>query len=228
MSDSTPQERYLFKPFYGSSHWWALQQLETLPATSKVLDIGAGQGGIGAALGKKGWKDLSAVEIDPRAHDLLRSIYSRVENDLSKLPQQTFDVVLLLDVLEHIPNCELFFEEVKKLLSPSGVILISVPNFAHWSVRISLLAGYLPLANRGILDRTHVQYFNRARFTKLLSANGFRVENLAASIAPLEFVVPNAFYNNSLFKLFAATRFRLAQMLPGLLGYQHLGRIRKI
>ena len=161
--EKAPQERYIFKPFYGSSHWWALNQIDKIPQSARVLDIGAGSGAIGKRLMEKGFQNLSAVEIDARARDYITPIYKAVHESLNPYKNEKFDLILLLDVLEHTATPEQFLNEILELLAPGGTILISVPNIAHWSIRFSLLFGIFNYTDRGLLDKTHLQFFARKR-----------------------------------------------------------------
>ena len=211
--DATPQERYVFKPLYGSSHYWALGHLRGSVAGSRVLDIGAGGGGIGRAIKPEGPAALVAIEIDPRAQIALRETYS----------------IILLDVLEHMSDPFSFLKGVQGVLAPGGRILISVPNVAHWSVRLPLLfLGRFEYRSRGILDRTHLQFFSRRRFREMCSSvPGCSVQELSASIEPVELVLPQWSVQNPFFALLGKVRAAVAHALPSLMGYQHLAVLKR-
>lgn len=203
-------------------------KLEVLPVDSRVLDIGPGSGALGQFLKEKGLRKLSAVEIDAEARKHVASIYGRLATDLSEFRGDIFDVILLLDVLEHIVDVTGFFEQACRLLAPGGLILVSVPNIAHWSTRFSLFFGYFEPTDRGILDQTHVQFFTRKRFSQFLDARReLQIEELASSLEPVEFVLPEAICKNSMFKLLRRGQYELAQALPGLFAYQHLSLLKR-
>lgn len=233
--DATPLEKYVFKPSLGSSHHWALSFLRGQIAGKRLLDIGAGGGGMGMALGAetlgdKGAAELTAVEIDSGTRSAIAPIYKGgVHQSSSNLPSASFDVILLLDVLEHMADPFAYMKEVERLLAPGGMAVISVPNIAHWSVRFSLFfLGRFEYASRGILDKTHLQFFTRSRFRSLLSAPAScRITTIAASIAPVELVLPALLTNNSVFKGLSSARAACAQVFPGIMAYQHLGVIQK-
>lgn len=225
-------ERYPFKPFPGSSHSWALDQARGLATTSRVLDIGAGTGLIGEALKALGFEQLTAVEIDEFGRAACAAIYRSVEGSIEPLLNQRFDLILLLDVLEHLAEPEIFFRRVAGLLAPGGTVLISVPNIAHWSLRLMLLAGWFePAAEgafaRGPLDRTHLQCFTRRRLRRMLDAEpALVVSETSASIVPLELILPRWARDNPLFKISAQLRLSGAKTFPGLLAYQLLAAAR--
>jgi SAM-dependent methyltransferase len=226
--EAPPQERYLFKPSVGSSHSWALGQLTGSVHGRRVLDIGAGGGGIGARLKPEAPAQLVAVEIDLRAHPLLTPIYSEVHTTLEPLAGRQFDTVVLLDVLEHLAEPEAFIRTLHPLLAPGATLLISVPNVAHWSVRLPLfLWGSFEYQPRGLLDRTHLQLFTRKRLTQLCRCiPGAQLEQLAASIEPVELLLPSWAHQNPIFRGLAHIRRAVATTVPGLMAYQLLARVR--
>jgi SAM-dependent methyltransferase len=228
--DAAPQERYVFKPLYGSSHYWALGRLQGTVAGKRVLDIGAGGGGIGRSIRPEKPAELVAVEVDPRAQIALKEVYEEVHAGVEPLSNRQFDTIILLDVLEHMVDPFGFLQTVQNLLAPGGQILISVPNVAHWSVRFPLLLlGRFEYRSRGILDRTHLQFFSRRRFKEMCaSLSQCRVEQLGGSIEPVELVLPKWSVQNPGFSLVSRARWSLAQAFPGLMAYQHLALIRKV
>lgn len=220
--------RYQHKPFIGSSHTWALRQCSTIPNSSRVLDIGSGSGAIGKALRAKGIHDIYAVEIDEEARKNTASIYQMIGTSLDDFQGQTFDLILMLDVLEHLSDPDTVYKQAAGLLKPGGLMLVSVPNVAHWSSRFLLFFGIFHYTDRGILDRTHMRFFTRRSFREFLNnAPGLVVDQLDASIAPMEFVLPGWLSQNPLFTWFSKMRLSLAQCLPGLLAYQHLSALRR-
>lgn len=215
-------ERYQEKPFFGSSHNWAKQHIIRLPKGISALDIGAGSGVMGKAIANHGCAKRVAVEIDPPTKERIRPLYDEVIDNLEVLEGQKFDLILLLDILEHLPTPEALFSQAWSLLNPGGIVLVSVPNVAHWSVRLSLLCGYFEGTDRGILDRTHLQFFTRRRFFKLLhSVNPESVE-FSGSIVPIEFLLPEAMIGTWPLEIFAKLRHFSAKVFPTICAYQHL------
>ncbi|RIL10233.1 MAG: hypothetical protein DCC75_04800 [Proteobacteria bacterium] len=221
-------QRYLFKPTKGSSHSWAISWFEQLKPTDKVLDVGCGSCTLGEILKSRGITQIFALENDAGAQAKARGIYLDVQSDLSNFAGQRFDCLLLLDVLEHLPTPEEFFKAAAQLLSPGGLILISVPNIAHWSIRLLLLLGRFDYTPRGLLDRTHLQFFTRRRLRSLIrSDEGLEIVEFNSSISPAEFVLPKFLVDSFLFDLFCSMRLFGARVWPGLCAYQHLAALRK-
>lgn len=221
--------RYQSKLFRGSSHSWALRTLLPVSTTARVLDIGPGSGVIGRALKDRGFGDLSAVEIDAAARAHVQSIYSRVSADLTDFTGQKYDVILLLDVIEHMAEPEKFLATISNMLAPGGMVLVSVPNIAHWSVRFQLLFGFFCYTERGLLDKTHLQFFTRSRvrrFNQVVPALG--CAEFDSSISPAELVLPIWMLAGPLFEIISRVRQAIARCLPGLCAYQHLAVFRNI
>ncbi len=220
--------RYQHKPFPGSSHTWAMEQCTKLPPTSKVLDVGSGSGAIGKLLRERSFSELYAVEVDDEARRNTAATYRRMETSLDAYHGESFDLILILDVLEHLPNAETIFRQAASLLKPGGTMLVSVPNIAHWSARFALLFGIFKYTDRGILDRTHVRFFTRQTFAAFLKlVPSIEVSRLDASISPMEFVLPGWACRNPLFTLFSRIRMTAAALFPGLLAYQHLALLKR-
>jgi len=220
-------ERYPFKPLQGSSHSWALQHLSGRVAGKRVLDVGAGSGWLGAALRPEAPHALIAIEIDQRAHATLSGSYDQVYADVSPLVGQQFDFILLLDVLEHVPDPLLFLRQLRSMLAPGGRMLLSVPNVAHWSVRFPLFFwGSFEYRNLGIMDRTHLQFFSRRSFRRLCeSLSDCTLHPLSASIEPFELAIPTWVSKSPLYAGLLPVRLFIARILPGLMAYQHLAII---
>ncbi|NDC39107.1 MAG: class I SAM-dependent methyltransferase [Proteobacteria bacterium] len=216
-------QRYLRKPFLGSSHSWAKRQSTQAGLPERVLDIGSGSGVMAQELRELGVRDLYAVETDPETRAHTASLYTQISDSIQSYVGQQFDLVLLLDVLEHIPDPLSCLREVLPLVAPGGRLLFSVPNVAHWSVRLPLLFGQFQYRDRGILDRTHLHFYTRRTFQELLeNLPELAIESEAVSIPPVEFLVPQWVWSSAWFKAVTTLHNSSAQLLPGLLGYQLL------
>ena len=143
------------------------QLLPLLPANGSVLDLGAGSGVMSLAFQAAGaqvtvadnWRPYSAEDTDlekPSMHnmgnrDQILERYRRhnihtIETDLLKgsLPveDESFDIVIILAVIEHFPGSpRKILEEAKRVLKPGGVLVIEVPNIAALRNRLKLLIG---------------------------------------------------------------------------------------
>ena len=85
----------------------------------------------------------------------------KVYNSLKNLKKNSFDVITLFDVIEHVKNPILFLKEINSLLKKNGIILIFTPNSE------SLGFHYLEEKNNLIIPPYHLTYFNLKSFNYL-------------------------------------------------------------
>jgi 2-polyprenyl-3-methyl-5-hydroxy-6-metoxy-1,4-benzoquinol methylase len=200
-----------------------------------VLDIGCGSGAIGRALKERGFSAVDAIEINAEARQAVGPIYRRLEASLdpylvpaseaARVPK--YDAILLLDVIEHMAEPEAFVERCRSVLAPGGLLLISVPNITHWSVRLPMFFGRFEYTERGILDRTHLQFFTTERVRRLAHRNsGLELVRHDGSIAPAEFVLPQWVSNSSWFEVARRVRRFGAKLWPSLFAFQHVALFR--
>ncbi|HEX2647584.1 MAG TPA: class I SAM-dependent methyltransferase, partial [Candidatus Dormibacteraeota bacterium] len=111
-----------------------------LPAPSNgasLLDVGAGGGDFVASLGALGWK-ASGVETDPVAAQRARARGLDVhQGDLESagFADASFDAITLAHVIEHVPDATRMLTECRRLLKPTGRLVLLTPNTASWGHR---------------------------------------------------------------------------------------------
>ncbi|RUT70608.1 class I SAM-dependent methyltransferase [Flavobacterium cupreum] len=100
----------------------------------KILDIGAGTGDFLLTAKNDGWETVG-VEPSERAKEIaIKKGISFVE-EISVLENNSFDVITMWHVLEHVPNLELQIQELKRLLKPTGTLIVAVPNFKSYDAK---------------------------------------------------------------------------------------------
>ncbi len=132
----------------------------------RVLDLGCRDGCLTQhyATGNT----VTGVDIDQQALSLAREKLGISTNclDLNReqLPfdDNSFDVVIAGEVLEHLVNPPFIIAEVHRVLVSGGVFLGSVPNSFHWRARLAFLKGH------SIEDPAHLHYFSQSEILKLL------------------------------------------------------------
>ena len=156
-----------------------------VPSNSRVLDLGAADGSMADVLKGMGCQ-VWGVEFDPVAAEAARRFCQDVAvADLNTLDLaerfggQKFDVVLMLDVLEHLADPAATLRGVARVLADGGWGVISLPNVAHVSLRLALLQGRFEYRDTGLLDRTHLRFFDRAGVDDLLSSAGWSMFGLS-------------------------------------------------
>ena len=105
--------------------------------TKTILDIGCGTGDFLETALKDNW-NITGIEPDENARQIANSKTSNsvfeIEH-LKKLQPNSFDVITLWHVLEHLPNLEMHTALFKSLLKPNGTLVIAVPNFKSYDAQ---------------------------------------------------------------------------------------------
>ena len=103
-------------------------------STGKLLDVGAGTGAF-LELGKNyGW-DVKGVEPNNSARNLAHSKNLDLVHHIDMLSGETFDVVTLWHVLEHLPDLEETIYKLEALVRPGGHLVIAVPNYKSFDAK---------------------------------------------------------------------------------------------
>jgi 2-polyprenyl-3-methyl-5-hydroxy-6-metoxy-1,4-benzoquinol methylase len=171
-----------------NSHSFVIQ---LVGAGKTVLELGAASGHVTRVLVSRGNR-VTAVESDEACGGSLRAVATDVLiTDLDwlslteDLQGRTFDVIVAGDVLEHTKRPELVLAQLHALLAPGGFVVATLPHIAHGDVRLALLSGQFPYAERGLLDRTHLKFFTRSNIVELFNSTGYTIEELYGTTAPL-------------------------------------------
>lgn len=141
-----------------------------------VVDLGCGYGAVAEPLSERGFKyigidvdenalaDLSKRGFDSFKLDLQHSI--DLEEELANyIGGREVTMVLLLDVLEHLPHTRRFLSSLRIALQAIGqpLLLLTLPNVAHVDVGAKLAFGRFDYTPTGLLDETHVSFFTETR-----------------------------------------------------------------
>jgi 2-polyprenyl-3-methyl-5-hydroxy-6-metoxy-1,4-benzoquinol methylase len=155
-----------------------------VPAGARVLEVGCATGYMSRVLRDEKRCSVVGIEVSPSAAEearphLERLLVGDVEQlDLDEeLGSETFDVVLFADVLEHLRDPAAVLRRIRPFVAEAGVVVASIPNVAHASVRLALLDGEFRYRPLGLLDDTHLRFFTRATIDELFESSGFVVED---------------------------------------------------
>ena len=142
----------------------------------KLLDIGAGTGDFLVVAKKDGWQ-ITGIEPGEKPRNIAIQKGISFANDLAELEDNSFDVITMWHVLEHVPDLEFQIKELKRLIKPNGTILIAVPNFNSFD------ANYYGKFWAAFDVPRHLWHFSKTAIEKL-----FAVENLKlVKIVPMKF-----------------------------------------
>ncbi|HET8935617.1 MAG TPA: bifunctional glycosyltransferase/class I SAM-dependent methyltransferase [Polyangiales bacterium] len=212
------EPQYTLKKSALSSH----AQLVNLvgPAPRNVLDVGCGQGELAHTLRMRG-HHVVGLDARPPMFELDEFIQADLSKGIAIDSERRFDVVILADVLEHMPEPLELLTQATKLLAPGGSLLVSLPNTVHWSVRMQVARGKFDYTNKGILDRGHLRLFTHASALRLFADANLRVVSKHSTPVPWENVIPAALGDFVRDKLEKSDHF-FGQLAPNMFAYQHI------
>ena len=151
-----------------------------IPAGARVLDLGCGEGAMLDFLQRQRGCTGYGVELDD-ANVLacvrrgVNVLQLNLEDGLAMFEDNSFDVVLQIDTLQHLRNAETMLQETARI-GRAGIV--AFPNFAHWPNRLSVLRGRMPVNARlpyEWYDTPNIRVGTFADFGVLAARNGLRV-----------------------------------------------------
>lgn len=162
----------IYKVARGFTLRWKESLIKKYTSSKTLLDYGCGTGDFLRHCSDRGWR-VSGVEPAPTARAIASSkLKVEIQADISEIRNQTFDVVTLWHVLEHVPDTNVLLNNLNALLKEDGTLFIAVPNYksydgekykSHW-------AGYdVP---------RHLWHFSSDTLRNLVSKNGFQIAQI--------------------------------------------------
>lgn len=190
-ASSNPTRRWL----HCSRRDWIIDALRRYAAASAgkpatALEVGPGSGIYLPVLCGL-FTEVSGVDIETAYLDHSRPLlqkYAQLSlkvDDItnSKLPPQSFDLILCTEVIEHIPDSQRALNEMRRLLKPGGVLILSTPQRyspLELAAKVAFLPGVIQLVRliygEAILDSGHINLMTETEVTKQLHNAGFTIE----------------------------------------------------
>lgn len=194
---------------------------------TRVLDVGCGTGSISELIQSYTQADFHCIEPDSERSACAAArglkVFQGYLSDEFLREHGPFDHIVFADVLEHLPNPGEMVLIAKNGLAPGGSIIASVPNVAHWSVRLNLVRGRFNYQECGIMDATHLRWFTGSTLHQFFERLGFRVIDhsytLNTLMAEYDWSRPWKWMPNEM-KFFVIRR--LLRLYPTLFGCQHV------
>ncbi|MDB9378380.1 class I SAM-dependent methyltransferase, partial [Nodularia sphaerocarpa] len=137
--------------------------------------------------------EVLGIELDKDAAQIASSngvnvICGNIEENLMiKSINQKFDVILMMDVVEHCLHPMNVLNSLQQLIKPNGKIMITGPNVAYWSVRKDLLLGRWNYTDSGILDKTHLHFYTLSTWQSLIEDSGYKINVIKAAEGMIPF-----------------------------------------
>ena len=165
---------------------------------SSILELGCNSGYFSEYLMKAGH---SVIGFDNNVNAIAQAISKGIDAKIldldSDLPSEIrgrkFDVILCMDILEHLSNPVSLLISLREMMRDGGCIIATGPNVAYWAIRLMLLRGKWNYQEAGIMDSTHLRFYDRLNWVKLFCSAGFK----SACIETAESMLP---FENSLKK----------------------------
>lgn len=192
------KEKWGFDPFYSLSIRNEILDKLAIDTSKKVsiLEIGCACGSTLLKL-KNLYKDskLYGIDIDKSSIEIAKNIEGAfvksadVESDDVIFEDEQFDLIIALDVLEHLKDPWQLMQKFKKSLKKDGQIIISIPNIMHISIINNLIQGGWDYQDSGILDKTHLRFFTLKTIKEAFESIGFsRIHyfSIIAGVSPQE------------------------------------------
>ena len=151
-----------------------------VPFGSRVLDLGCGDGAMLAHLQSTRGCSGYGIEIDDAnllacVRRGVNVIQLNLDQGLALFGDQSFDVVLQIDTLQHLRNAQVMLRETVRV---GRIGIVAFPNFAHWPNRLSVLRGRMPVTRRlpyQWYDTPNIRVGTHADLALLAQRSGLRV-----------------------------------------------------
>ena len=174
----TDSKRNLFEKVYHSIREISLKRKLKLINSFKteqktLLDFGCGTGDFLNTAQNNNWI-VSGIEPNKEARLIANSKTNQAvfdSNHINNFEKQSFDVITLWHVLEHVPNLEAQIAQLKALLKPSGVLIIAVPNYKSYD------SNYYKQFWAALDVPRHLWHFNQKSVSKLFAKINMSVVN---------------------------------------------------
>ncbi len=153
-----------------------LKLINSQSPKGRILDIGAGVGDFLTVAKNDGWETIG-IEPSDKAKKIAKNKGVSFAESLSELESNSFDVITMWHVLEHVPDLENQIKELKRLIKPTGTVIIAVPNFKSYDAEYygKFWAAYdIPI---------HLWHFSKTAIQKLFAKEDLELKE----VLPMKF-----------------------------------------
>ena len=166
-------------------HRWASMRgqvredlLVRIPTDAKsILEFGCGEGSLGYAIKQRQKCRVAGIELDPEAAAIAKRridvVYQGDANEIISLLHEKFEWIIGGDIVEHLADPWSFLGDLRRIATPGGKLLLSLPNLANASIIADLLAGRFDYVYMGLACVGHLRFFTRKSIEDLLAISGW-------------------------------------------------------
>ncbi|MBN8594048.1 MAG: methyltransferase domain-containing protein [Anaerolineae bacterium] len=194
--------------------------MRLIPPGSQVLELGCASGYLSGYMEQVLGCRVTGLEADQAATAIASTRCTEVHTvdlDTSNALEPArasapYDILFAAAVLEHLKYPERLLMAAHQLLKPGARLIVSLPNIAHWSLRLRLLLGQFDYADYGVMDRTHLRLYTLKTGHNLIESQGYHVDSVHIAGSGLQNLVNGV-----------ARRLKYPlpkPLLPGLLAYE--------
>jgi 2-polyprenyl-3-methyl-5-hydroxy-6-metoxy-1,4-benzoquinol methylase len=172
---------------------WIIAKIRECAAKQpgRALEVGFGAGVYLSALAEA-YSEVVATDLDQAHIDHARSIVARYSNlrlvtddiTASRLPDQSFDLVLCSEVIEHISGTAAVLAGIRRLIAPGGILILSTPqrhSLMELACRIAFMPGVINIVRRiygeAVFETGHINLATERELTVALAQAGFRIRD---------------------------------------------------
>lgn len=180
-----------------------------------LLDLGCGTGALGGVLKRQQSVRVSGVTFSPAEAVEAGRVLDGVEvGDLNTHTPHggPYDCVVCSHVLEHLQDPVRLLRALPAVLAPGGSLIVALPNALHWRQRLRFLCGSFRYTEGGLMDATHLRFFDWRTAAELLREAGFEVQ-----VAIADGTFPASRFLGAFGRMLDRWACRLA---PGFFGFQ--------
>lgn len=155
-----------------------------------ALEVGCAEGRTGEyALATGKCRHFVGVDIaEAAAREARKRLSAVIVGDIETMDlpfeDEFFDVLILSEVLEHLIDPWQALARLTVKLKPGGRVYASSPNVSQRAVVMSLIRGRWELAERGVMDRTHLRWFTPASYQEMFEEAGFQTISIGPLVPP--------------------------------------------
>ncbi|MDD4526844.1 MAG: class I SAM-dependent methyltransferase [Candidatus Margulisbacteria bacterium] len=168
--------------YYGNAR---LDLIQYVPKdVVNVLELGCGEGDTLKKI-KEIYPNVSTtgIEIYDKAAKIAFGVADRIiEGDIEgitlDLKDNSSDVIICGDVIEHLKDPWLVLQKFSQVLCDEGVLIASIPNVGHLGPVLKILTNRYELQESGIFDRTHLRYYTKRVIVNLFKESSYSIDKL--------------------------------------------------